>query len=70
MRRPPGVNFFHEGNVHRTSKHRTAMLPFALVEGPPKRPGAGWGPTRSGAAYLRIGLEAQDEGRSHPDGAI
>jgi hypothetical protein len=24
--------------VHRTTKHRTATLPFALFEGPPKRP--------------------------------
>ena len=34
MRRPPGVNIVVIGSVYRTTKHRSATLPFALVEEP------------------------------------
>ena len=70
MRRPPGVQVFFAGRVHRRAKHRSAALPFALVEGSPKGPGADWGPTHSGADISGASSMALAERRSRPDGAV
>jgi hypothetical protein len=70
MRRPPGVNTFFVEVVHGRAKHRTAALPFALDEGPPKGPGACWGPTRTGAGIYASSSLAPATDRSHPNGAV
>jgi hypothetical protein len=36
MRRPPGIKLLFKGHVHGRAKYRSAALPFALIEGPPK----------------------------------
>ena len=41
---------FRECRFCRRAEYRSATLPFALNEGPVERPGACWGPIRSGAA--------------------